>query len=284
MKKALFLYSGCTGGRRAGKRIAKAIERLSVVYDLETIKTESQEELISRCASSCGAYDLLIIGGGDGSFHHAVNAVKKQGDAPILGFLNVGTMGDVGRVFGIGRTFQKNLRILESGHFEAFDLGKINQDYFVYMAAVGAYSDVSYTAKRKRKEKLGRFVYYWLSVKEAFRKIRVKGSFVMKEERKGFNVPFLLILNGTNVGGFKVGKGSDPQDGKLEFFLTPEGIFNGLLHYFLPGRNFEKQIENLRVSLENECKWCLDGECKTMDSEVCISVEPNGIRVLCDKK
>ena len=86
------------------------------------------------------------------------------------------------------------------------------------------------------------------------------------------------------MGGFEVGKDSDPQDGKLEFFLTPEGIFNGLLHYVLPGRNFEKQIENLRISLENECTWCLDGESKIMDSEVCISVEPNGIRVLCDKK
>lgn len=251
---------------------------------MEAVETHSQNELIAMSSSACGCYEVLIAAGGDGTFHHVVNAVAGKENAPILGYINVGTMGDVGRLFGVKRNLKRSLKIIESGVWDRFDLGKVNHAYFVYMAAAGAYSDVSYLAKRKAKAIFGRLVYYRLSLQEAFRKKRVTGLASFDGAQSSFDAPFVLLMNGPNVGGFSVNPKSSPQDGQLEAFLTPPGRFNGLIHYLSRNRRFEFCVKSGSFSLKKACTWCLDGEKYDLPKEVEIGVSPSAIRVFCHKK
>ena len=260
MKKALFLYSELTGVGFKKKRIPKAIERLSKVFELTSCKTSSLEELKEKAALACSSFDVLIVAGGDGAFHQVINVVAKADKRPVLGFLNAGTMGDVAANFGSSHSFSKGLRIIENGCTSLIDLCKANDVYFAYMAAVGAYSDIAYIAKRKKKRTFGKLAYYALAVKEAFKRQRVCLTLKANGESFSYEGPFLMLLNGRRVGGFYVNRKGKCDDGFFEVYQTPKGIFNGLLRFLLPKKKWVKSLSELHVEPTGELPWCLDGE------------------------
>ena len=260
MKKALFLYSELTGVGFKKKRISKAIERLGEVFVLTARKTSTLEELKEQAKEACSDFEVLIVAGGDGTFHQVINVVAKENRQPILGFLNAGTMGDVAANFGSSHSFWKGLRIIEKGCTSPLDLCLANDIYFAYMAAVGAYSDIAYLAQRRKKKAFGKLAYYALAIREAFKKRRVKLTLEAEGERLTYDGPFLLLMNGKRVGGFYVNRGGDPNDGLFDVYMTPKGLFNGLLRYLSPKKSWSFAASSIKIEPEGELAWCLDGE------------------------
>ncbi len=272
MKKALFLYSDLTGVGFKKNRVPKAIKRLGKIFDLTSCKTSSLDELREKASLACSSFDVLIIAGGDGSFHQVINVVAKAERQPILGFLNAGTMGDVAANFGSSHSFSKGLRVIEKGKTSRLDLCCANGIYFAYMAAVGAYSDIAYIAERKKKKAFGKMAYYALAVKESLKKQSVCLRLEEDGETIGYDGPFLMLLNGARVGGFYVNRKGDVHDGLFEVYETPYGAFNGLLRYLSPKKKWAKSVSKLRIEPENELIWCLDGEkyvFGVVDIEIC---------------
>ena len=283
MKKALFLYSDLTGVSFKKRRIPKAIARLGKTFDLTSCKTSTLEELEEKVLLACSSFDVLIVVGGDGTFHRVINVVAKSERQPILGFLNAGTMGDVASNFGSSHSFWKGVRIIENGYTSPLDLCSANDVYFAYMAAVGAYSDISYKAKRSSKKILGKFVYYFLSLGEAFKRYRVKLTLKYDGGQAQYNGPFLLLMNGRRVGGFYVNGKGKADDGKFEVYCTPKGLFNGLLRYLFSKRKWSFSTSDLRIESERELPWCLDGE-KYAFSTLNIKSCHSKINVFCREK
>lgn len=260
MKKALFLYSDLTGVSFKKKRIPKAIARLSKTFDLTARKTSSLRELEEQVSLACSFFDALIVVGGDGTFHRVINVVAKAPRQPILGFINAGSMGDAASNFGCSHSFWRGVKIIEGGRVSPLDLCSANDVYFAYMAAVGAYSDVSYKARRRSKKILGKFAYYLLALGEALRRYRVKLTLKADERQIQYDGPFLLLMNGRRVGGFFVNGRGRPDDGRFEVFCTQNGLFNGLLRYLFPKRKWRFGTSSLSIESEKELPWCLDGE------------------------
>ncbi len=283
MKKALFLYSNLTGVSFKKKRISKAIVRLSKTFDITACKTSSLQELEEKVSLACSFFDALIVVGGDGAFHRVINVVAKSSRQPIIGFINAGTMGDVASNFGSSHSFWRGVKIIEKGYTSPLDLCLANDVYFAYMAAVGAYSDVSYKARRGSKKILGKFVYYVLSLGEAFHKHRVKLALKAGGKQIQYDGPFLLLMNGRRVGGFFVNGKGRANDGKFEVFCTPKGPFNGLLHYLFSKRKWCFAASSLYIESEKELPWCLDGE-KYKFSTLNIKSCHSKINVFCREK
>ncbi len=283
MKKALFLYSDLTGVSFKKKRIPKAIARLGKIFDLTPCKTSSLEELEEKASLACSSFDALIVVGGDGTFHRVINVVARSKRQPILGFLNAGTMGDVASNFGGSHSFWKGVKIIENGYTSHLDLCSANDIYFAYMAAVGAYSDISYKAKRRSKKVLGKLVYYFLSLGEAFKRYRVSLTLKHDESQIQYNGPFLLLMNGQRVGGFYVNRKGRADDGKFEVYKTPNGLFNGLLRYLLPKAKWKISVTGIQIESEGELPWCFDGE-KYVFSKVNIKSCHSKIMVFCREK
>ena len=285
MKKALFLYSSLTGHGAILKKLPYVKRRLSGLFDvLNCLDCESGEALVEAARSSVGNYDVLVFAGGDGTFNGVAGALAKEENPPVLGYISAGTLGDVGRNFGIPRSIRKSIDVIEGGELQNFDLGKVNDSYFVYMTAIGAYSDIAYEAKRREKKRIGRFAYYRMAVARAFKKTRIKARVTVNGEAKEGVYPFLMVLNGRKVGGFHVNKKSAIDDGKMELFLTKNGIFNGLLHYL--GRKTAMKCAfsgSIRVETESDMPWCLDGEKGPVGNAV-ISIEKTHLSVYCRKK
>lgn len=284
--KALFLYSNATGTGKVFANIEKVKARLSASFSsLDCHMTTSQEEGCELAKQACGKYDYLVIAGGDGTFHHVVNAIAREKNPPVLAYINAGTICDIGANFGIKGSYKRALRIIEEGNVTSFDLGEVNGIFFTYVAAVGTFADIPYVTPRKYKKRLGRLAYYFVAVKEAFVPKKVPVHVECDGQTYDLKVPFLLLLSGKNVGGFLVNKRkSSISDGKMELYLTKPGLFGGLVHYaFFKARTKVLVGSKFHISVDYPFPWCLDGE-EGPVGDVDILVHPRKLRILCDKK
>lgn len=286
--RALFLYSNATGRGKVFRDIAKIKARLSLCFEeFVSHQTSSMEEGMELARKACGKYQYLIIAGGDGTMNHIVNVLAKEENPPILGYINAGTICDIGSDFGIHGHYHRALKIIEEGYTKPFDVGIINHQYFFgYVAAIGSFADIPYITPRAYKKRIGRIAYYAVAAKEAlftFKKIPVHVE--VDGKHYDLNVPFVLLLSGKKVGGFVVNTSDHRNDdGRMELFLTKPGLFNGLVHYlFFKTRTVKLRGSHFKITLDYPYPWCIDGEAGPSGS-VEIEVLPRKLTMFCAKK
>jgi len=129
------------------------------------------------------------------------------------------------------------------------------------MAAIGCFSDISYIVPRGVKKKFGKLAYYKEAIVQAFHKQNITVEVNVDSKTYKMKTPFLLIMNGKNVGGFPVNSKGNSHDGKMEVFITKPGLFNGLIHYFfhLGVTKISSSSFTIKAS-DTDMPWCLDGE------------------------
>jgi diacylglycerol kinase (ATP) len=285
--KALVVYSKAAGKRDFSCHVPLLEKELAGTFEtLDFRHTSSEEEASLVYEDACAKYEVVIVCGGDGTFNNAVNAIMPQPRKPILGYVNFGTIGDVGKNFGVTRSLSEALAIIRSQHVEKIDIGEIiskgKTRYFAYCAAFGVFSDIAYGVTRSEKKKVGRLAYYNKAVGEVFEKNQHPYSYESERLKKTSSAPFIMVLNGRNIGGFIVNRKGKINDGKMEIFLTKKGLFNGLLHYLPFSTAPDDVCSNCRFSGLEDLPWCLDGE-KGPKGDVSFILEPSKIDVFSQK-
>jgi diacylglycerol kinase family enzyme len=289
--KALLIYSHNTGATRRGfsNKLDYVKERLSSVFDtLDPVCTLSKEETRRLIAEKGSDYDSLVIVGGDGTFNNALTAIMGLEKRPTIGYLNFGTLGDVGKAFGLKNDYKKDVEIIIDRNAMDYDVGKVlssnNTYYFAYTCCIGAYSDIPYSVERKRKRKVGKLAYYEKAVGEAFKKKLIPYKVIRDgEETLEGESPFLMIMNGTHMAGFKVNGQCVYDDGEFELYLTDKGLLNGLLHY-MPFKNIKPLIiKECQIEAPASDFWCLDGE-KGPSGKITIEVCRKAIKVFTNSR
>ena len=198
--KALLLYSHSAGHKNFSRQLVKLKTELSPIFEvLDIVCTFSSAEATRYEIEAGERYDVLLIAGGDGTFNNAINNLMKARKTPVLGYLNFGTIGDVGRNFGIYGGLTRALSIIKEGHIEAFDVGEANGVYFAYTCAIGRYSDIAYATPRQEKRRLGRLAYYAVAAKQAFQSKLIHYEVEYDNNRiEGYSA-FVMVLNGINM-------------------------------------------------------------------------------------
>ena len=150
------------------------------------------------------------------------------------------------------------------------DIGRINASYFIYVAAFGAFTDVSYKTSQDMKNMLGHAAYLLEGVK-SFSALKSWRLRFMSEEMSGEG-DFLygMITNSNSVGGFKGITGNDVtlNDGKFEVTLIrmPETVIEWptIISALLTGTAHDKVITfktaHLKITGEEDLPWTTDGE------------------------
>lgn len=282
MKTATLLYSTASGRGHFEKHLDYVKSRLEPQYELKAVLCRSLEEEI-ELACSCQD-DALIVVGGDGTFQAICGALSERDRSPLIGYINGGTLGDVGRNFGVTKRLSQAVKIIEEGATTALDIGTLNDEHFVYMAAIGDFADIAYATPREKKKRLGKFAYYQKAVGEALHQksihVRIESDGNVYEG----DTPFLLVMSGKRVGGFAVNKDGDYRDGKLELYVSPKGKFNGLLHYFFNKKKVLRLVgDAFQIEAPADEHWCLDGE-KGPSGNASIGIKKRVLRVFCAKK
>lgn len=279
--KAIFLYNPISGRGLSARALSYLKKRLSNLYEtVDFFICQNVEQLRRHAISACGVYDVLIFAGGDGTFHHVINAIAPQEPRPILASFPCGTCNDAMKNFGYTKNIRHNLHLLEKGKIIDFDIFKCQEEYVAFSASIGAFSSIPYTVKTRNKKVLGRRAYYLQALKEMRKKEKVSGVIKTKEKDEiTFNAPFLMILNSGYMGGFKVNRHSDMTDGKLEVMFTEKGWFNGLWRYFFRRRKIVIQaISSGEIQCQGSQFWDVDGE-RGPQGKITLSVLPKWLKI-----
>ena len=123
---------------------------------------------------------------------------------PVLGYIPAGSTNDYAASLGLPRRIENAARLAAEGKASPVDVGKFGDDrYFVYIAAFGAFTEVSYLTPQDKKNLLGHQAYMLEAVKSLM-DIRGRQMKITWEEGE-LEGEFLfgMVTNTTSVGGFK---------------------------------------------------------------------------------
>ena len=115
-------------------------------------------EFVASCGSS---YDTVACIGGDGTLSEVLSGLMKLEKRPKLGYIPMGTTNDVATTLDIPKNNSlAAVRKMLAGEAHPYDVGGFgDNEYFSYIAAFGAFTEISYTTPQDQKKVLGHLAY-----------------------------------------------------------------------------------------------------------------------------
>lgn len=158
MKTPLMMIINPAAGKGGFKRsLPDALRLLSDTgYAVSLFFTECRGHATELATQYAGAFPYLIVLGGDGTLAEAIAGLMPLAERPKVGYIPIGTANDVARTIGL----PKNDILAGAQHFiggtpHEFDEGRRDGGYFNYVAAFGAFTEVSYATPQEAKKQLG---------------------------------------------------------------------------------------------------------------------------------
>lgn len=221
-KRALFVYNPKAGKAMIRSKLSDILELLEQGgYETMVRPTTKSGDACSYVQECAPETELVVCSGGDGTLDEVVTGMLAGGRKIPIGYIPAGSTND----FGISLRLPKNmLRAAETvvtGRDFPCDVGAFNDDVFVYIAAFGLFTEVSYETDQDIKNVLGHMAYLLEGVKRlsAIRSYPLKVTYEDQVVEDEFI--FGMITNSVSVGGFKqiTGKNVELDDGVFEVTL-----------------------------------------------------------------
>lgn len=271
-KKLLFVYNPKAGKAGIKSKLADILDVFAGAgYEITILPTRKRGDARAVVAGRSRDYDLVVCSGGDGTLDETVTGMIQSGFQTPIGYIPAGSTNDFGGSLALPKNMAEAARIIVEGKNFACDVGSFNEDIFVYIAAFGLFTDVSYETGQEMKNVLGHMAY----ILEGVKRLPAIRSFPMKVicEDKVIEDDFILgmITNSTSVGGFKniTGKNVKLDDGVFEVTLikrprNPIELNNIMIS--LVNRDIDMgamycfRTDRLILESEEPVSWTLDGE------------------------
>lgn len=272
-KKMLFIYNPRAGKSQIRSNLLDMIDIfVKAGYEVTAYPTQAQGDGIRAVTErQIGYYDMIACSGGDGTLDEVVTGMMRCEKRLPIGYVPAGTTNDFAGSLGIPRSMEKAARVIVDGRSFRCDVGGFNENIFVYIAAFGLFTDVSYETRQDMKNVLGHMAY----VLEGMRKLSKVRSYTMKVTSgdkviKGDFI-FGMITNSLSVGGFKKITGDNVKldDGVFEVTLIRRPgnpVELNTIMAALLNRNIDTDLmecftaSELQIESAEEVAWTLDGE------------------------
>lgn len=272
MKKLMFVYNPVSGRKDVSRNLSEIVEVFSKDYLVEIHATcekgDGYKYIVNNLDNS---YECLVCAGGDGTLSEAVSAlIDKNIDMP-LGYIPSGSTNDFARSIGIPDKMKEAAQAIVSGESRRYDAGRFNESCFIYVAAFGLFTEVSYKTDQELKNVLGHAAY----IVSGIRNLDLNKSYAMKvingEDVYEGNFIFGMITNSLSIGGIKniTGRDTKLDDGLFEVTLVKQvnniDDLNDIVSYFILGDRECKAVihftaPKLEIICEQGVDWTLDGE------------------------
>lgn len=305
MKKMLFIYNPNSGMGLLKPKLSDVLDIfVKGGYEVTVYPTQKYHDAVRKMGEYEEQYDLVACSGGDGTLDEVVTGMMKREDKVPIGYIPAGTTNDFASSLHISKNMLEATDTVVNGVPFACDVGEFNEDYFVYIAAFGLFTDVSYETKQSMKNVLGHLAY----ILEGTKRIFNIPSYRIKVTHDGETIEdefiYGMVTNSRSVGGFKgiTGKNVVFDDGKFEvtLFKTPRNpmelneILGALaLRKINPKRMYSFKTNEVHFETEEEIPWTLDGEFGGVHEEVVVKdcqkaleimVKPEVIEDVSEKK
>ena len=276
MKKALFLFNPHAGKGKIVSNIATITDILTKAgYLVTAYPTQSKGDATEKILMWGGYYDRIVVGGGDGMLHEAVNGVMNLTKPVDLAYIPSGTINDFANTHKIPRDIESAAQIAAGDSRSTIDVGLFGDTYFSYVAAFGAVTDVTYTTNQDAKNAFGFLAYLTNALKYVdLRKLMASArTMEIRSDRYVFTGEFVLgcVSNSHSLGSLKqlVPDNVELKDGLMEglFVQKPKNIthLGHILDLLMSGNMDRPEIlstrsEKYEIITEEDTAWTLDGE------------------------
>ena len=272
MKKLLFVFNPLAGKGLIKSHLCNIIDIFTKGgYEVTCYPTQAPLDGYQKILEMGRSYDLICTSGGDGTLSEAVKALITFENKIPLGYIPAGSTNDFAQSLGIAKKMEEAAQDIIDGVFFDCDIGKFNDNFYVYVAGFGAFTDVSYETPQTSKNIFGHAAY----IAEALKRIPKIQGYQMKIEHDGEviegNFILGLISNSLSIAGMKklVAKGVCFDDGLFEVILvkTPTNVME--LQRLITDATFNRlesqyfisfKTSHLKITSEDEIAWTLDGE------------------------
>ena len=292
------LFVNPVAGRGRAKHRAESIRRLLLESDVEfeEIRTTSVGDLEYKvfAAASAGA-DRIIVAGGDGSVHEAVNGILRSGSQTALGVIPVGTGNDFAKACSIPLHWEDATRLLADRigsdmPLRYIDAGRMNDRYFANGAGIGFDAKINHIARGNRLP-LGDLVYL-IAVFQGVWDGVITPAVRMRFDSDIYDGPVTLVevCNGDSVGGmFKIAPMAKNDDGYLDLICVQPvsrlRVF-ALLPRLMQGTHLTApevstaRVNSLTLVAEEAVPSHLDGEVQPLQREFEIEILKRSLAIL----
>ena len=283
MKRLLIIYNP-----RAGKEFLRpAVSDIVDIfvksgYEVVIYPTQSYRDAFRKVQefSKC-EYELVVCSGGDGTLDEVVTGMMMREDRVPIGYIPTGTTNDFANSLHIPKKLLEAADNAVNGEIFPCDVGGFNDDIFVYIAAFGLFTDVSYETRQEAKNVLGHLAYILEGSKQIFNipayHVRVEHDGEVIEDEFIFG----MVTNSRSVGGFRnmIGKQVVFDDGLFEVTLIKrpknpialQEIIAALLIEQVDTKHmYTFKTGHITFESLEEIPWTLDGEFGGEHDEVVI--------------
>lgn len=272
MQKLLFVFNPHAGKGQIKNKLLEIVDLMvKEKYDVTIYPTQAREDALNIVKDRAEEFDLIVCCGGDGTLDEAVSGMMLSSGRVPLGYIPAGSTNDFANSLKIPKDMVKAARIAVSGQKFACDVGMFNDNPFIYVAAFGIFTAVSYKTPQEWKNILGHVAY----ILEAAKSLTAISSYHIRVEYgdEAIEDEFIygMITNSNSVGGFKnmTGKNVLLDDGKFEVTLIRKPANIVELNSILASLTNLIDDTDLIYSFKSDCitfrseeeiSWTLDGE------------------------
>lgn len=295
------LFLNPTAGRgRAGRRL----ERLKALFGeqgvaISVFPSQAMGDIEAQVARHVEAgAKRLIVAGGDGSIHEAVNGLLAARGKAALGVIPIGTGNDFAKACGItldwqgaGRALAQ--RIAAGSAPRKIDVGRMNERYFANGVGIGFDAKVTRVARGIRWP-IGDVVYLLAILRclydgVATPELRIESG-AHDEELWHGPLTMASINNGDWVGGmFHIAPMAGNADGRFDLVIAgpvSRPRILALLPKLIRGTHLQeveilhRVVQSVRVHAAAPIESHLDGEVQPLQTRFDIAVLPGALDLL----
>lgn len=237
MKKIKIIFNPSSGRQMVERKLDRLITMLlDDGYTINKFFTQKKDDAMNETIKVCKEdWDMIIVSGGDGTVNEVAKGIALSNRKVPVAILSSGTVNDFANHMKIPKDINEFYDMIKKENTVDVDLGKLNDDYFVNVAAGGLLSNVGYQVPSESKLVLGRMAYYLEGLKEitlqSFDPINLK---IESEEYNSTDeVLLFLISNSSSIGGFKkMAPKADVLDGFLDVVVVKRSDVANLANIF----------------------------------------------------
>ncbi len=221
-QKLLFIFNPHAGKGQIKNHLVDIVDMMvKAGFDVTIYTTQAQADATRKVVEEGAGYDRIVCSGGDGTLDEVMTGLMQAKLHIPIGYIPAGSTNDFANSLGIPKEMLKAAEHAVGQNRFPCDIGDFNSDTFVYIAAFGLFTEVSYKTSQQLKNIFGHVAY----IMEGVKQLRDIPSFRMQVEYDGkvFQDEFIygMVTNSVSVGGFKGMTGNDVKldDGLFEVTL-----------------------------------------------------------------
>jgi len=235
-------------------------------------------------------YDIVACLGGDGTLSETIAGLMERDQRPPVGYIPLGTTNDMATTLGLPKDATRAAEVILDGVPIPIDIGHFAENYFSYIAAFGAFTEVAYQTPTENKRALGHLAYVLEGVGQ-LTKITPR-KLIMEHDGGRVEGEFIFggVTNTTSIAGlWKLKPGLvDLGDGVFEVILVknPRNILeSNTIFMDIVTQKYNSEYVQIfktkqaRFQFEEPVSWTRDGEAGGVHMDVSLHVAHPGVQI-----